>query len=79
MKKPLLSLLYILCLTQLQANVWNSPHANDKNEKNILFTSFNLPYKHLDPVVSYSKRESVIISNIYEPVVGYNYLKRPYV
>jgi ABC-type transport system substrate-binding protein len=79
MKKSLLSLFYILYLTQLQATVWNSPHPNDKNGENILFSSFNLPYKHLDPVVSYSKRESVIISNIYEPVVGYNYLKRPYV
>ena len=63
----------------LYANVWNAPQSKEKRGSNVLFSSFNLPYKHFDPVVSYSKRESVIISNIYEPVVGYNYLKRPYV
>ena len=79
MKKLALLTLYILFSTFLYADVWNSPHGSDKKEKNILFSSFSLAYKHLDPVVSYSKRESVIISNIYEPVVGYNFLKRPYV
>jgi ABC-type transport system substrate-binding protein len=63
----------------LLANVWNSPQEASKTRKEILFNSFSLAFKHLDPVVSYSKRESVIISNIYEPVVGYNYLKRPYI
>ncbi|HIP50876.1 MAG TPA: peptide ABC transporter substrate-binding protein, partial [Campylobacterales bacterium] len=79
MKKLAFLLFYILFSTQLFANVWNSPHNSEKKEKNILFSSFSLAYKHLDPVVSYSKRESVIISHIYEPVVGYNFLKRPYV
>ena len=71
-------LLLLMSITAY-ANVWNAPHSADIKEKNILFSSFNLAYKNLDPVRSYSKRESVIISNIYEPVVGYNYLKRPYV
>ncbi len=75
MKKYILLLLSSL----LCANVWNSPQLEEERSKNTLFSSFSLPYKHFDPVVSYSKRESVIISNIYEPVVGYNYLKRPYV
>ncbi len=73
-------LIFILILShKLLAGVWNSPHSFLKAQEETLFSSFNLPYKHLDPVVSYSKRESVIISNIYEPVLGYNYLKRPYV
>ena len=79
MKKLLFLIIYILFSISLFANVWNSPHNAEKKDKNILFSSFSLPYKHLDPVVSYSKRESVIISHIYEPVVGYNFLKRPYV
>ena len=79
MKKVPFLILYILFSISLHADVWNSPHNVEKKEKNILFSSFSLPYKHLDPVVSYSKRESVIISHIYEPVVGYNFLKRPYV
>jgi len=63
----------------LFSTTWNSPYSLEKSKENRLFSSFSLAYKHLDPVVSYSKRESVIISNIYEPVVDYNYLKRPYV
>jgi len=79
MKKSSYLIIYLLFSTLLFANIWNSPQSADKKDKNILFSSFNLAYKNLDPVRSYSKRESVIISNIYEPVVGYNYLKRPYV
>jgi len=71
--------LLITLFTLSMAQNWNAPHSKEKMRENILFTSFNLRFKHLDPVESYSKRESVIISNIYEPVVGYNYLKRPYV
>jgi len=69
---------FLIFSNNLFATVWNSPQDSSIQDKQILFSSFQLAYKHLDPVVSYSKRESVIISNIYEPVVGYNYLKRPY-
>ena len=71
----LLSLISI----NIHADVWNSPQNGEKIEKEVYFSSFSLPYKHLDPVISYSKRESMILGQIYEPVVGYNYLKRPYV
>ncbi len=72
-------LLLVFMSLNSYADVWNSPYTLDKSKKETLFSSFSLPYKHLDPVVSYSKRELMIISNIYEPVVGYNYLKRPYI
>ena len=71
----LLSLISI----NIHADVWNSPQNSEKIEKEVYFSSFSLPYKHLDPVISYSKRESMILGQIYEPVVDYNYLKRPYV
>ncbi len=73
-----LFIFFLILSNYLLATIWNSPQEFSKTQKETLFGSFSLPYKHLDPVVSYSKRESVIISNIYEPVVGYNYLKRPY-
>jgi ABC-type transport system substrate-binding protein len=78
MKKSLFLILNLFFNSLLFADMWNSPYSDNKETQNILFSSFSLPYKHFDPVVSYSKRESVIISHIYEPVVGYNYLKRPY-
>ena len=71
--------LIIFNISILDAEVWNNPHGTLESKKNILFSSFSLAFKHLDPVVSYSSSEWRIISNIYEPVVGYNYLKRPYV
>jgi len=36
------------------------------------------PPKHLDPAISYASDESLFIMQIYEPPMGYHYLKRPY-
>ncbi len=62
----------------LQSAVWNNPHESSKVKTNTLFTSFSLPPKHLDPVISYSANEWAFIGQIYEPPLQYNYLKRPY-
>ncbi len=58
------------------ATVWNSPYSNIGN--NTLYSSFSLTPKHLDPVISYSSNEWRIISQIYEPPLQYNYIKKPY-
>ncbi len=79
MKNRFLSILLLLTLTTASyAAVWNSPHDADKVKQDILFSSFSAPPKHLDPVVSYSSNEWVILDQIYEPPLQYNYLKRPY-
>jgi len=62
----------------LHATLWNNPHSKEKSASNRLFTSFSLSPKRLDPVVSYSANEWAFISQIYEPPLQYNYLKRPY-
>ena len=36
------------------------------------------PPKHLDPARSYASDESLFIMQIYEPPMGYHFLKRPY-
>ncbi|SFV66315.1 Dipeptide-binding ABC transporter, periplasmic substrate-binding component (TC 3.A.1.5.2) [hydrothermal vent metagenome] len=72
------TLLISLIINNAYANIWNSPHNNKKVKENILFSSFSLPPKKLDPVISYSSNEWAIIGNIYEPPLQYNYLKRPY-
>ena len=36
------------------------------------------PPKHLDPAISYASDESLILMQIYEPPMGYHFLKRPY-
>ena len=50
----------------------------DTGEEIIYQSNFQLPPKHLDPVVSYSTDESVFLSQIYESPLGYHFLKRPY-
>jgi len=60
------------------ANIWNNPYQSEKIKTETLFSSFSIPLKRLDPVVSYSANEWAIIGQIYEPPLQYNYLKRPY-
>ncbi len=65
-------------MSWLHAEVWNNPHSASKVKQDVLFSSFSLPPKHLDPVISYSANEWAILSQVYEPPLQYNYLKRPY-
>lgn len=69
--------LVTLCIS-LHADVWNNPHSKEKSASNTLFTSFSLPPKRLDPVISYNENEWAFISQVYEPPLQYNYLQRPY-
>src|SRR5207344_401359 len=46
--------------------------------KSILYTSFVSRPKHLDPVQSYTEDEAQFTQQIYEPLLQYHYLKRPY-
>lgn len=60
------------------ANNWNSPYTNTDKHRQVLYTSFSSPPKHLDPVVSYNSNEWSILGQIYEPPLQYHYLKQPY-
>ncbi len=56
----------------------NNPYRPSERGKNIFYTSFDEPPKHLDPARSYSSNEYDFIAQIYEPPLQYHYLKRPY-
>lgn len=56
----------------------NDPYRPSDRTKNIFYTTFSEPPKHLDPARSYSSDEYSFIGQIYEPPVQYHYLKRPY-
>lgn len=57
----------------------NSPHAIGAEKTNTLFYTFDeRSPRYLDPTASYSVPESVYTGQIYEPLYGYHYLKRPY-
>ena len=57
---------------------WNSPYPAADADRNIFYDTFSERPKHLDPVSSYSENEAIFNAQIYEPVVQYHYLKRPY-
>ncbi|MCP5201353.1 MAG: ABC transporter substrate-binding protein [Gammaproteobacteria bacterium] len=57
---------------------WNSPYPAADSSRAIMYGSFSERPKHLDPVSSYSENEAVFNGQIYEPVVQYHFLKRPY-
>jgi ABC-type transport system substrate-binding protein len=57
----------------------NNPYPAGEAATNTLFTGFQerSPH-HLDPTASYSNDETKITYQVYEPLYGYHYLKRPY-
>ena len=56
----------------------NSPYPAADAERNILYSSFSERPRHLDPARAYSSDEILVIGQIYEPLLQYHYLKRPY-
>ncbi len=71
-------LLVLACLAGCSDKPWNDPYPLDDPKANTFYTSFSERPKHLDPAVSYSSNEWVILNQIYEPPLQYHYLKRPY-
>ena len=67
-----------LALTGCDLNAVNSPYTSEQAKENILYSSFTLRPKHLDPARSYSSNEASFTGQIYEPPLQYHYLKRPY-
>lgn len=57
---------------------WNNPYARSDATNSILYSSFSERPKHLDPAVAYAANEYAFIAQIYEPVLQYHYLIRPY-
>lgn len=56
----------------------NHPYPASEWDENIEYGSYSEPPKTLDPAISYSADEYALLGLIYEPPLGYHYLKRPY-
>lgn len=71
----------LLLLTACDDTPWNSPYPAHKEEstQNTIYSSFAERPKTLDPARSFSMDEAIFVYQIYETVVQYHYLKRPYV
>ena len=62
----------------VSASQCNSPYPKSDEGKSILYTTFVEEPKHLDPAMSYSTDESVLMCQVVEPPLQYHFLKRPY-
>ena len=70
-----MGLLWMLLLTGCN----NSPYPAGAERENTLFYSFDeRSPRYLDPTASYANNETAYTFQIYEPLYGYHYLKRPY-
>ena len=65
-------------LTGCSEKPWNSPYSETSVEQQVVYSSFSERPKHLDPARSYSSNEYAFIAQIYEPLLQYHFLKRPY-
>ena len=72
-------LVMLLCAALSLTACDNSPYPAGATEANTLYTAFNeRSPRYLDPTSSYSSNETPYTYQIYEPLYGYHYLKRPY-
>jgi ABC-type transport system substrate-binding protein len=75
----LLTLLLLIQSTSYARGwVLNDPYPASESSQKIYYTSFNEQPKTLDPAKSYSINEYQFIAQIYEPILQYDYLARPY-
>jgi ABC-type transport system substrate-binding protein len=68
---------FLLCV--ILSACTNNPYRPDEAGRNIYYDTFAGEPKHLDPARAYSEDEAEFMNQIYETVVQYHFLKRPYV
>lgn len=60
------------------AGCTNNPYPDADAAAKVLYLAFTAPPKTLDPQVSYTTTDHVITGNIYDTLLEYDYLARPY-
>jgi ABC-type transport system substrate-binding protein len=56
----------------------NNPYADSDLEKKILYTSYREAPRTLDPAIAYTTNAHAITGEVYDTLLEYHYLKRPY-
>jgi hypothetical protein len=79
-QQGIIAFLFFMNLSFLNAGSWilNDPYPPDESKQKIYYSSFSEQPKTLDPARSYSVDEYLFITQIYEPLLEYDYLLRPY-
>lgn len=75
-------ILFVSCVSTSYAaaelGVMNDPYPAHESSEKIYYSSFTERPKTLDPARSYVSNESLFTAQIYEPILKYDYLTRPY-
>lgn len=56
----------------------NNPYPDTDQNQKVLYSSFNEAPKTLDPAVAYTTAEHVVTGTVYDSLLEYHYLRRPY-
>ena len=56
----------------------NNPYPHADRDQKVLYSAFHEAPKTLDPAVAYTTAEHVITGNVYDTLLEYHYLARPY-
>jgi oligopeptide transport system substrate-binding protein len=56
----------------------NNPYPDADNQKKVIYLPFVTPPKTLDPAVSYGSADTVVTNKLYDTLLEYHYLRRPY-
>lgn len=56
----------------------NNPYPEADNEEKVLYLPFATPPKTLDPAISYGTADTVVTNKVYDTLLQYHYIKRPY-
>jgi ABC-type transport system substrate-binding protein len=56
----------------------NNPYSEADAARKIYYTSFAEPPRTLDPAVAYTTSDHAVIGNVFDTLLEYHYLKRPY-
>ncbi len=73
-----LNLPFVLASCFLLLSCTNNPYRPSEAGRNIYYDTFTSEPKYLDPARAYSEDEYEVMNQIYETVVQYHFLKRPY-
>src|SRR5262245_49344503 len=60
------------------AGCTNNPYPDADRDEKVIYSAYTQAPKTLDPAVSYGAEEHIITGNVYDTLLEYHYLERPY-
>jgi len=73
-----MTVLAALCALVTLVACTNDPYPHTDRDAKIIYTSFPEPPKTLDPAIAYSTIDHLVTGPVYDTLLEYHYLERPY-